>query len=77
VKRLWTPLAAVAILAVNLWLNGLLFMHGELPFRGSIEAGYRVGLEPRIMAAVSALAWVGALAALFLWRKRSDSATTN
>ncbi len=42
-----------------------------------IELRYRVGLEPRIMAAVSALAWVGALAALFLWRKRSDSATTN
>jgi hypothetical protein len=40
VKRLWTPLAALAILAVNLWLNGPLFMHGDLPFRGSIEAGY-------------------------------------
>ena len=39
-KRLWTPLAALAILAVNLWLNGPLFMHGDLPFRGSIEAGY-------------------------------------
>ena len=39
-KRLWTPLAAMAILAVNLWLNGPLFMHGDLPFRGSIEAGY-------------------------------------
>jgi len=30
----------------------------------------RVGAEPRIMAAVSALAWIGALATLFLWRKR-------
>jgi len=39
-KRLWTPLAALAILALNLWLNGPLFMHGDLPFRGSIEAGY-------------------------------------
>ena len=39
-KRVWTPLAAVAILALNLWLNGPLFMHGDLPFRGSIEAGY-------------------------------------
>jgi hypothetical protein len=38
---------------------------------------YRVGAEPRIMAAIGALAWIGALAALFLWRKRSDSATTN
>lgn len=39
-KRLWTPLAALAILTLNLWLNGPLFMHGDLPFRGSIEAGY-------------------------------------
>jgi hypothetical protein len=35
-----TPLAALAILSVNLRLNGPLFMHGDLPFRGSIEAGY-------------------------------------
>jgi hypothetical protein len=40
VKRLWTPLAALAILALNLWLGGPLFMHGDMPFRGSIEAGY-------------------------------------
>ena len=39
-KRLWTPLAALAILAVNLWFNGPLFLRGDLPFRGSIEAGY-------------------------------------
>ena len=39
-KRLWTPLAALAILTLNLWLNGPLFMHGDMPFRGSIEAGY-------------------------------------
>lgn len=39
-KRLWVPLAALAILALNLLLNGPLFMHGDLPFRGSIEAGY-------------------------------------
>ena len=39
-KRLWTPLAALAILALNLWLGGPLFMHGDMPFRGSIEAGY-------------------------------------
>jgi hypothetical protein len=43
----------------------------------AIEMRYRVGAEPRIMAAVSLLAWVGAVAGLFLWRKRSDSATTN
>jgi len=40
VKRLWTPLLAVAIFLLNLWLNAPLFMHGDLPFRGSIEAGY-------------------------------------
>jgi hypothetical protein len=40
VKRLLTPLLALTILLLNLWLNGPLFMHGDLPFRGSIEAGY-------------------------------------
>ena len=39
-KRLWTPLAALLILALNLWLNGPLFMHGDLSFPGSIQAGY-------------------------------------
>lgn len=39
-KRLATPLMAVTIFLLNLWLNGPLFMHGELPFRGSIEGGY-------------------------------------
>ena len=39
-KRFWTPLSALAILALNLALNGPLFLHGDLPFRGSIEAGY-------------------------------------
>ena len=39
-KRLWTPLTALLILLLNLWLNGPLFMHGDMPFRGSIEAGY-------------------------------------
>jgi len=42
-----------------------------------IELRYRVGAEPRIMAAIGALAWIGAVGALFVWRKRSDSATTN
>ena len=42
-----------------------------------IELRYRVGVEPRIMAAVSALAWIGAVGALFVWRKHSDSAATN
>ena len=35
-----TPLLALAIFAVNVWVNGPLFMPGEMPFRGSIEGGY-------------------------------------
>ncbi|MEI9976497.1 MAG: hypothetical protein WDO73_33250 [Ignavibacteriota bacterium] len=42
-----------------------------------IEMRYRVGAEPRIMAAIGVLAWIGAIAGLFLWRRRSDSTTTN
>jgi hypothetical protein len=40
VNRLLTPLIAIAIFASNVWLNRPLFMHGELPFRGSIEGSY-------------------------------------
>jgi hypothetical protein len=40
VKRLATPLLALAIFLLNVCLNAPLFMHGELPFRGSIEGGY-------------------------------------
>jgi len=40
VKRLATPLLALAILLLNVCLNAPLFMSGELPFRGSIERGY-------------------------------------
>jgi hypothetical protein len=40
VKRRVTPLLALAIFALNVWLNGPLFIRGELPFRGSIEGGY-------------------------------------
>ena len=39
-KRLATPLLALAILLLNVCLNVPLFMSGELPFRGSIERGY-------------------------------------
>jgi hypothetical protein len=39
-KRLVTPLMAVAIFALNVLLNMPLFMAGELPFRESIEGGY-------------------------------------
>ena len=39
-KRLTTPLLALAIFLLNLWLCGPFFMPGELPFRGSIELGY-------------------------------------
>jgi hypothetical protein len=40
VKRLATPLLALAIFLLNVCLNAPLFMPGELPFRGSIEGGY-------------------------------------
>ncbi len=39
-KRRLTPLLALAVFLLNVWLNGPLFMRGELPFRGSIEGGY-------------------------------------
>ena len=39
-ERLATPLLALLILGINLWLNAPLFMTGELPFRGSVEGGY-------------------------------------
>ncbi len=39
-KRLATPLLALAIFGANVCLNAPLFMPGELPFRGSIEGGY-------------------------------------
>jgi hypothetical protein len=35
-----SPLLALLILLLNLWLNAPLFMSGELPFRGSVEGGY-------------------------------------
>jgi hypothetical protein len=40
VKRLATPLAALAIFLLNVLLNWPLFLSGELPFRGSIEDNY-------------------------------------
>jgi hypothetical protein len=42
-----------------------------------IELKYRATAEPRLMAAVSALAWTAALAALIIWRKPSALPTTN
>ena len=39
-KRLATPLLALTIFLLNLWLNAPLFMPGDLPFPGSIERGY-------------------------------------
>ena len=39
-KRLSTPLLALAIFLLNVCLNAPLFQPGELPFRGSIEGGY-------------------------------------
>ena len=42
-----------------------------------IELEYRATAEPRFMAAVSALAWIAAFAALIIWRKPSALPTTN
>jgi hypothetical protein len=56
---------------------GFVVLHPAPSAAAHIEMRYRVGAEPRIMAAASALAWIGATAGLFLWRKRSVSATTN
>jgi uncharacterized membrane protein YfhO len=42
-----------------------------------IELHYRATAEPRLMTALSALSWMAALAALFLWRKPLASPTTN
>jgi hypothetical protein len=56
---------------------GFMVLHPSASAATRIELLYRVGAEPWIMAAVSALAWIGAVGALFVWRKRSDSATTN
>ena len=39
-KKLATPLMALAIFLLNVLLNAPLFMPGELPFRESIEGGY-------------------------------------
>ncbi|SPE40741.1 conserved membrane hypothetical protein [Candidatus Sulfopaludibacter sp. SbA3] len=39
-KRLATPLLALTIFLLNVWLNAPLFMSGDLPFPGSIERGY-------------------------------------
>ncbi len=39
-KRLATPLLALTIFLMNVWLNAPLFMPGDLPFPGSIERGY-------------------------------------
>ncbi len=39
-KRLATPLMAITVFLLNVWLNAPLFMAGDLPFRGSIEGGY-------------------------------------
>jgi uncharacterized membrane protein YfhO len=41
-----------------------------------IELHYRATAEPRLMAVLSALAWLAALAALFLWRKPLASPKT-
>lgn len=47
---------ALAIFLSNAWLNGPLFMTGELPFRGSIEGGY-VGMARFIAAHPNPWGW--------------------
>jgi len=47
---------ALAIFLLNVWLNGPLFMTGELPFRGSIEGGY-VGMARFISAHPDPWGW--------------------
>ena len=39
-SQLITPLLALSIFAINVWLTQPLFLPGELPFRGSIEGSY-------------------------------------
>jgi hypothetical protein len=56
VKRWATPLLALAILLLNLWLNAPLFMAGDMPFRGSIERGY-VGMARFVSEHPSPWGW--------------------
>ncbi|MEO8369776.1 MAG: 6-pyruvoyl-tetrahydropterin synthase-related protein [Candidatus Solibacter sp.] len=55
-ERLATPLLALLILGLNLWLNAPLFMAGELPFRGSVENGY-VGMARFLSQHPSVWGW--------------------
>jgi hypothetical protein len=56
---------------------GFMVLHAAAASATHIEMRYRAPAEPRIMAAVSLLAWIGALTGLYLCRKPSDSRTTN
>jgi hypothetical protein len=56
VKRLATPLLALAIFLLNVWLNAPLFMAGDLPFPGSIERGY-VGMARFVSQYPSPWGW--------------------
>ena len=55
---------------------GFMVLHAAPSAAARIEMQYRVGAEPT-MAAVSAMAWIGALGGLFVWRRRLGSTTTN
>ncbi|MEO8594024.1 MAG: hypothetical protein ABI759_11945 [Candidatus Solibacter sp.] len=55
-SRVATPVLALLILVLNLWLNAPLFMSGELPFRGSVEGGY-VGMARFIAQHPSPWGW--------------------
>jgi hypothetical protein len=56
---------------------GFMVLHPVAGGATRIEMQYRATAEPRIMAGISILSWIGAIAGLFLWRRRSDSVTTN
>ena len=56
---------------------GFVVLHAAESAATHIELQYGSTAEPKIMAAISALAWAGALGGLILWRKRSASTTTN
>ena len=56
---------------------GFMVLHPAAAAAAHIELEYRATAEPRIMAAVSALTWIAAFAALIIWRKPSALPTTN
>ena len=50
---------------------GYMVLHATASPAARIEVQYRAGLEPRLMAAIILIGWVGALAALIRTRRRA------